>query len=114
MEKHPIYAKELLAGIAFLRPVLDIPYCHHERWDGTGYPQGLKGEEIPLGARIFAVADVWDALISKRRYHEAWDVGKVCEHIAQRSGSHFDPEVVKRFLELDLCKLQDEIFPGQV
>jgi HD-GYP domain-containing protein (c-di-GMP phosphodiesterase class II) len=114
MEKHPIYAKELLAGIAFLRPVLDIPYCHHERWDGTGYPQGLKGEEIPLGARIFAVADVWDALISKRRYHEAWDVGKVCDHIAQRSGSHFDPEVVKRFLELDLCKLQDEIFPGQV
>jgi len=111
MEKHPVYARELLLGISFLQPVLDIPYCHHERWDGTGYPQGLKGKEIPLGARIFAVADVWDALISKRRYHEAWTVDKVCEHIVQRSGTHFDPEVVKRFLELDLCKFQLGVFP---
>lgn len=105
MQKHPVYAKQLLEGIPFLRPVIDIPYCHHERWDGTGYPRGLKGKEIPLGARIFAVADVWDALISERRYHPAWDVQKVCDHIAERSGSHFDPEVVKRFRELDLCTL---------
>jgi len=116
MEKHPVHAMELLSGIAFLRPVLDIAYCHHERWDGTGYPQGLKGEEIPLGARIFAVADVWDALISKRRYHEAWNVEKVCDHIVERSGTHFDPEVVRRFLELDLCNYQLKGFPeaGQV
>ena len=103
MEKHPVYARDLLSGITFLQPVIDIPYCHHERWDGTGYPQGLKGEEIPLGARIFAVADVWDALTSDRRYHEAWDSEKVCDYIVANSGSHFDPEVVSRFLEIDLC-----------
>lgn len=110
MEMHPLYAKNLLSGITFLEPALDIPYCHHERWDGTGYPQGLKGHDIPLGARIFAVVDVWDALISERRYHEAWDSEKVCGYIAENSGSHFDPEVVKRFLELDLCRIQAEMF----
>nr|MBF0222142.1 HD domain-containing protein [Desulfobulbaceae bacterium] len=113
MERHPLYAKELLEGISFLQPALAIPYCHHERWDGTGYPQGLKGEEIPLWARIFAVADVWDALISERRYHLAWDAKKVCEHIVKGSGSHFDPEVVTRFLELDLCEVHGEVLAGE-
>ncbi len=105
MRHHPEYAHEMLAGIDFLRPALDIPYSHHECWDGSGYPQGLKGEAIPLAARIFAVADVWDALTNERRYHEAWDTERVCDHIRARSGSQFDPQVVAKFLELDLCEL---------
>lgn len=109
MEKHPQHAKDLLDGIAFLKPALEIPYCHHERWDGSGYPRGLKGEAIPLGARIFAVADVWDALISDRRYHAAWEAEKVCEHIVKGSGSHFDPEVVRHFLALDLCEIHGAV-----
>lgn len=105
MRHHPEYARDMLSGIDFLRPALDIPYCHHECWDGSGYPQGLKGEEIPLAARIFAVADVWDALSSERRYHEAWNTPKVCEHIRHGEGSQFDPQVVAKFLELDFCGL---------
>jgi len=104
MQKHPLYAFELLSPIPYLQPALDIPYCHHERWDGSGYPRGLKGTEIPLAARIFAVADTWDALVNARRYHEAWSEEKVCEHIEERAGSHFDPEVVKVFLQMDLCQ----------
>jgi putative nucleotidyltransferase with HDIG domain len=103
MERHPVYAHQLLSPIEYLRPALDIPYCHHEKWDGTGYPRGLKGEEIPLAARIFAIADVWDALISQRRYHEAWSVEKVCHHIISRSGTHFDPDVVEKFLDMPPC-----------
>ena len=101
MRKHPTYAFELLSPIAYLRPALDIPYCHHEKWDGTGYPRGLKGEEIPLAARIFAVVDVWDALRSDRPYRNAWAVEKVLEYIEEQSGKHFDPEVVKVFLGID-------------
>lgn len=103
IESHPGLARELLLPIKFLAPALDIPYCHHEKWDGSGYPRGLRGQEIPLAARIFAVADVWDALVSDRHYHKGWNVDKVCEHIVAGSGSHFDPQVVAKFLELNLC-----------
>ena len=104
IEKHSEHAHTILANIDYLKPACDIPYCHHERWDGTGYPRGLRGEEIPLGARIFAVADVWDALIHERRYHPAWSTKKVCDHMKAGSGSHFDPKVIKSFLELELCE----------
>jgi HD-GYP domain-containing protein (c-di-GMP phosphodiesterase class II) len=100
MRRHPSYAFELLLPISYLRPALDIPYCHHEKWDGTGYPRGLKGEQIPLAARIFAVVDAWDALHNERRYHEAWSVDKVCEHIQSLAGTHFDPAVVEVFMRL--------------
>ncbi|HEY0070104.1 MAG TPA: HD domain-containing phosphohydrolase, partial [Chloroflexia bacterium] len=100
MKRHPVYAYELLAPIEFLRPALDIPYCHHEKWDGTGYPRGLQGEQIPFSARIFAIADVWDALSSDRPYRAAWPQEKVREHIASLSGTHFDPQVVEEFLKM--------------
>ncbi|MFH2011714.1 MAG: PAS domain S-box protein [Pseudomonadota bacterium] len=100
MHKHPVYAYELLTPISYLRPALDIPYCHHEKWDGTGYPRGLKGKHIPLAARIFAVVDVWDALCSERPYRPAWPEEKVHEHIKEQTGKHFDPKVVEAFLEL--------------
>jgi HD-GYP domain-containing protein (c-di-GMP phosphodiesterase class II) len=99
MRKHPVYAHELLAPIAYLRPALDIPYCHHEKWDGTGYPRGLQGETIPLVARIFAVVDVWDALRSDRPYRSAWPEEKVREYIQSLAGAHFDPRVVQAFFE---------------
>jgi HD-GYP domain-containing protein (c-di-GMP phosphodiesterase class II) len=83
-----------------LRPALDIPYCHHEKWDGTGYPRGRKGEQIPLSARILAVVDVYDALSSDRPYRPNWPQDKVLAHIQELSGSHFDPRVVDAFLEL--------------
>jgi PAS domain S-box-containing protein/putative nucleotidyltransferase with HDIG domain len=102
MRRHPVYAYELLSPIAYLRQALDIPYCHHERWDGTGYPRGLKGEQIPLAARIFALADTWDALISERRYHSAWSEERVLEHIRSLVGSQFDPNVVEVFLSMEL------------
>ena len=86
--------------IAHLRPALDIPYCHHEKWDGTGYPRGLKGEAIPLAARIFAVVDVWDALRSDRPYRAAWPEDKVREYIGDPAGKHFDPQIAKGFLDL--------------
>jgi HD-GYP domain-containing protein (c-di-GMP phosphodiesterase class II) len=98
MHKHPIYAYEMLFPIEYLRPALDIPYCHHERWDGTGYPRGLKGEEIPLAARLFAVVDVWDALCSDRPYRKGWSAEKVLDYIRSQSGTHFDPQVVELFL----------------
>jgi putative nucleotidyltransferase with HDIG domain len=100
MRKHPVYAYNFLAPIDYLRPALDIPYCHHEKWDGTGYPRGLKGEQIPRAARIFAVVDVWDALSSDRPYRKAWPNKKVLQYLKEQSGSHFDPAVVKAFLEL--------------
>ena len=98
MHHHPVYAFEMLAPIAYLRPALDIPYCHHEKWDGTGYPRKLKGEQIPLAARIFALADIWDALISERRYHRAWSREQVVAFIRSRSGTHFDPDLVELFI----------------
>jgi PAS domain S-box-containing protein len=98
MPQHAQLAYDLLSPIKYLRLALDIPYCHHERWDGTGYPRGLKGERIPLAARLFAVADVWDALRSDRPYREAWPEERVLEHIRARAGTHFDPRVVELFL----------------
>jgi putative nucleotidyltransferase with HDIG domain len=100
MKLHPAYAYEMLSRIEYLRPSLDIPYCHHEKWDGTGYPRGLKGEEIPLFARIFAIVDVYDALTSDRPYRPAWTKERAIEHIKSLSGTHFDPRVVNAFLEL--------------
>ena len=84
----------------YLRRALDIPYCHHEKWDGTGYPRRLKGEQIPLAARIFSVVDVYDALTSDRPYRGAWPKDKTLEHIRGLSGSHFDPQVVEMFMEM--------------
>ena len=100
MRQHPVHAFNLLAPIQFLKPALDIPYYHHEKWDGTGYPQGLKGKQIPLPARIFAIVDVYDALRSDRPYREAWSQEKIIEHLREQSGKHFDPEVVKAFLPM--------------
>ncbi|NUM46415.1 MAG: response regulator [Anaerolineales bacterium] len=100
MRQHPVYAYEWLSPIDYLRPALDIPYCHHERWDGTGYPRGLKGEAIPLAARLFAIVDVWDALRSDRAYRPGWPQEKILEHLLASSGSHFDPQVVPLFLEV--------------
>jgi PAS domain S-box-containing protein/putative nucleotidyltransferase with HDIG domain len=100
MKQHPTFAHEMLAPIRYLRPALDIPYCHHEKWDGSGYPNGLKGDQIPLVARIFAVVDVWDALNSDRPYRPAWTDEKVREYISASSGTHFDPQVVEVFMQL--------------
>ena len=102
MKKHPTYAYEMLAPIHYLRLALDIPYCHHERWDGTGYPNGLKGTQIPLVARIFAVVDVWDSLTSDRPYRVAWTEKKAREHIRTSSGTHFDPQVVDAFMQIPI------------
>ncbi len=99
MRQHPTLAYEMLSPVRYLRSALDIPYSHHEKWDGTGYPQGLKGEQIPLTARIFAVVDVWDALRSDRPYRPAWPEEKVIEHLRSLAGTHFDPQVVKVCLE---------------
>ena len=98
MHQHSQYAFDILMPIAYLRPALDIPYCHHEKWDGTGYPRGLKGEHIPIAARIFTLADIWDALITRRRYHEAWPREKVETYIRELAGTHFDPDLVDIFL----------------
>ncbi len=94
MRKHPCYAHDMLSEITFLQPALDIPYCHHEKWDGSGYPRGLKGEQIPLTARIFALIDVWDALRSDRPYRHAWQPEEANAYILSQSGKHFDPRVV--------------------
>ena len=97
---HPFYAYEILEPIVFLRHALNIPFCHHEKWDGSGYPLGLKGKKIPLSARIFAVVDVYDALTNDRPYRKAWSKEKAIEHIKTGAGSHFDPEVVAAFLKM--------------
>ncbi len=97
MSMHPVFAVELLAPIEYLRPALDIPYCHHEKWDGSGYPRGLKGDQIPLSARLFAVVDVWDALRSDRPYRHGWPGYRVRDHILEGSGSHFDPNAIDLF-----------------
>jgi PAS domain S-box-containing protein/putative nucleotidyltransferase with HDIG domain len=100
MKKHPSFAYEMLSPIRYLRLALDIPYCHHEKWDGSGYPRGLKGPQIPLVGRIFAVVDVWDALRSDRPYRPAWATDKVREHIRSSAGTHFDPQVVDVFMQM--------------
>ncbi|NMB59001.1 MAG: HD domain-containing protein, partial [Chloroflexi bacterium] len=99
MEQHPIYSYELLKSIDYLQPALSIPHLHHEKWDGTGYPHGLKGEVIPLSARLFALVDVFDALTSDRPYRKAWSVEKTMEYIKEQSGKHFDPGIVPVFLD---------------
>ncbi len=100
IKKHPDTAYKLLSPIPFLKKALVIPYSHHEKWDGTGYPQGLKGNDIPLAARIFAVADVWDALGSNRPYNQAWPREKIISYFVEQSGKHFDPYIVNLFLRL--------------
>lgn len=100
MRTHPTLAVELLRPISFLAPALDIPWCHHEKWDGTGYPRGLRGEEIPLAARIFAVVDVYDALTSDRPYRAAWSHERALSYICEQAGRHFDPQVVAVFVSL--------------
>jgi HD-GYP domain-containing protein (c-di-GMP phosphodiesterase class II) len=105
MRKHPDYAYQMLAPIEYLQKALTIPYCHHERWDGSGYPRGLTGEEIPLEARIFSVIDVFDALTSDRPYRASWPAQKACEYILASSGTFFDPQIVKVFVESDIPKL---------
>lgn len=100
MKKHPIYSYNMLSPIGYLQPAIDIPYAHHERWDGSGYPRGLRQEEIPLAARIFAVVDVWDALNSDRPYRSRWAPEKVIAYLKQQSGKHFDPQVLQAFISL--------------
>jgi putative nucleotidyltransferase with HDIG domain len=100
IKRHPVYAYEMLSPIEFLRPALDIPYCHHEKWDGSGYPRGLKGEEIPFAARIFPVVDVYDALVSNRPYRKGLPIEEVKDIIKNDSGTHFDPRVVDVFLAM--------------
>ena len=100
MRRHPIIGYELLQPIEFLGPALDIPYCHHEKWDGTGYPRGLKGESIPLAARLFALVDVWDALSCNRPYREAWPEAKIHTYLQERADKQFDPKLTELFLRL--------------
>jgi HD-GYP domain-containing protein (c-di-GMP phosphodiesterase class II)/putative methionine-R-sulfoxide reductase with GAF domain len=100
MQRHPTYAFEMIYPVPYLRPALDIPYRHHEKWDGTGYPAHLKGEQIPLAARIFTVVDVWDAITSDRHYRPARTRQEACEYIKQEAGQHFDPRIVEIFLEM--------------
>jgi len=102
MKKHPGYAVQLLSPIKYLRPALDIPQYHHEKWDGSGYPLGLQGEAIPLCARAFAAVDVHDALRSDRPYRQGWPEEKVLEHIEAGAGTHFDPMVVDAFVRMKM------------
>lgn len=100
MRRHPTFAYDILRRVPFLRDSLDIPYCHHEKWDGSGYPRGLRGEEIPLVARIYALVDVWDALLSERPYRSAWKRETAVEFLRNNLGSHFDPVLGAEFLKL--------------
>jgi HD-GYP domain-containing protein (c-di-GMP phosphodiesterase class II) len=99
MKKHPEFALNMLTPIQYLKDALEIPYCHHEKWDGSGYPRRLKNDQIPLAARIFAIVDVWDALRSDRPYRQAWSKEQTIEYIKEQSGIHFDPNIVELFLE---------------
>ena len=99
MRRHPrLCLRDAAPDRITCAPALDIPYCHHERWDGSGYPRGLRGEQIPLAARIFAVVDVWDALRSDRPYRPAWPAAQVRAYLRAHAGTHFDPDVVASFL----------------
>jgi len=100
VRQHPVTAQQLLERIPFLRKAMDIPYCHHEKWDGSGYPRGLKGREIPLAARIFAVVDVWDAVQSERPYKEVWPRERATAYLQEQAGEYFDPEIVDVFLRM--------------
>lgn len=99
MRLHPVYAYELLSHIPSLNPAVDIPYGHHEKWDGSGYPRRLKKEQIPFAARLFSIVDVWDALRSDRPYRPAWTVEQALGYIGEQAGEHFDPDVVDMFLK---------------
>lgn len=107
MKNHPVLAYQWLSKIEYLKPALDIPYCHHERMDGSGYPRRLRGEEIPLSARLFAVVDVWDAMTTDRPYRKKIPEGKVTEHLKNQAGIIFDEQIVQRFFDL---KEQDPTF----
>ncbi len=98
IEQHPMIARQLLTPVEILRNAIDIPYCHHERWDGKGYPRGLKGTQIPLAARIFAVVDVYDSLTIDQPYRAAWTHERALEHIEASAGTHFDPDIVPQFV----------------
>jgi putative two-component system response regulator len=100
MRRHPQLAHDMLYRVEYLRPALHIPYCHHERWDGSGYPRGLRGEEIPMAARLFTIVDVWDALTSNRPYRPAWSETETLAYIREQSGKHFDPQVVSLFFQV--------------
>jgi HD-GYP domain-containing protein (c-di-GMP phosphodiesterase class II) len=100
MSKHPIYVHQLLEQVPFLRQALEVPYNHHERWDGSGYPRGLKGLDIPLSARLFAVVDVWDSLTSNQPYRPAWKKEDAVDYLVEQSGKLFDPQVVQIFLRI--------------
>jgi len=100
MRRHPENGRDFLRKVAYLEPALDVPFGHHERWDGTGYPRGQKGDEISLLARVFAVADAFDALTSDRPYRSAWPERKAIEYVRERAGTHFDPAVVEAFLRV--------------
>jgi putative two-component system response regulator len=100
MRKHPQLAYDMLHSVEYLHPALEIPLNHHEKWDGTGYPRGLRGEEIPLSARLFAVVDVWDALTSDRPYRQAWSEEEALNYIREQSGKHFEPQVVELFFKI--------------
>jgi HD-GYP domain-containing protein (c-di-GMP phosphodiesterase class II) len=104
MKKHPVFAYEMLSKIEFLKPCLDIPFCHHERWDGTGYPRGLKALQIPQAARIFSVVDVWDALHSNRPYRQEWPVERITAYLAKQAGTQFDPAIVQTFVHMSLTE----------
>jgi HD-GYP domain-containing protein (c-di-GMP phosphodiesterase class II) len=100
VRQQPIYAHEMLTPIDFLHVARDIPHCHHERWDGSGYPRGLKGEDIPLAARVFAVVDVWDTLLYDRPGRPVWTREHVQEYLAEQAGKQFDPRIVATFLRM--------------
>jgi PAS domain S-box-containing protein/putative nucleotidyltransferase with HDIG domain len=100
MQKHPAFARDMLSQIKFFQDAIDIPYCHHEWWDGSGYPRGLEGENIPLPARIFCIVDVWDALTTNRPYREAWSKDDALAHIINQAGTHFDPNIVNEFIQM--------------
>ena len=108
MKIHPELARKMLEKVEYLKPAMDIPYCHHERWDGSGYPRGLKGEEIPLAGRIFAIVDVWDALTSDRPYRAAWSKEKTLQHIKEQKGIYFDPQIADIFVEYIKSKYMDK------
>jgi putative nucleotidyltransferase with HDIG domain len=99
MRQHPQLAYDMLEPIAYLRDALNIPYCHHEKWDGSGYPRGLSGTQIPLEARLFAIVDVWDAITTDRPYRRGWPVQKALEYMQEQSGKYFDPQLVEIFLQ---------------
>jgi GAF domain-containing protein len=99
LQQHPERGFDILAPIQHLRPALDVPFCHHEHWDGTGYPRGLKGEQIPIAARLFAVVDVWDALCSDRPYRRAWPEARAREYLREHAGTHFDPQAINLFFQ---------------